>query len=141
MQSGWGIARGCGFYLSISFSRIHLVSLACSRFVHESLSFRRVSVTSSFSREYRRCKVGRAYPDATPPDLGAPVSPSAALMAATEKGRRIEGAARVSLTTCVRNMLSWMVGGGGWELKRDGALGSSVGGGAVMQMQFDVNSS
>lgn len=40
-----------------------------------------------------------AYPEATPPDLMLPVSPSLALKAATEKDRCTEGDALASLTT------------------------------------------
>lgn len=46
-----------------------------------------------------------AYLDAEPPDLGAPVSPSAALMTVEEKDLRTTGVALASLTTCVRNIV------------------------------------
>lgn len=47
------------------------------------------------------------YLDAEPPDLGAPVSPSAERTAAIEKDLwKVEGVTRASLVICVRNMLT-----------------------------------
>jgi hypothetical protein len=49
----------------------------------------------------------RAHDVADPPDLVAPVSPSAARTAATEKGRwKVKGETRASLVICVRSIIA-----------------------------------
>ena len=118
-QSTWSlitISSRVGGYLSISFSLMNFVSLACSRLVQLSLLQAKSDMSAMCPMHHKTVSFcllwihssSCPYPWELPPDLIPPVSPSAARIAEMEKDRRIERAAEAlgSLRICVRSILS-----------------------------------